>query len=93
MTDWIVLRRGGLTEAESGDELFALNVEQGTCYGFNATATHVWKLIERPQRLGELCRTLVEQFDVEPDVCERDVRELLRDLEQDGLVGIDVPAL
>ena len=91
MTDWIVRRNRDLAEAESGDELFALNVEHGTCYGFNATANHVWKLIEQPQRLSDLRDRLVAHFDIEPDVCDRDVGDLLRNHEQEGLVSIDVP--
>jgi hypothetical protein len=92
MSDWIVRRCEGLTEAESGDELFALHIERGTCYGFNGTATQVWKLIDQPRRVSELRDQLVQKFDVEPDACERDLRELLRDLEQDGLVTLDAAA-
>ena len=89
MSDWLVRRCEGLTEAESGDELFALHIEKGTCYGFNATATQVWKLIDQPRQVSEICSVLATKFDVEPAVCESQVRELLRELEQDGLVRID----
>lgn len=92
MSDWIVCRRPGLTEAEFGDELFALHIEQGTCYGFNMTATEVWKLIDQPRRVSELRDVLGQKFDVGPEECERDLRELLRELEKDGLVSIDAPA-
>jgi DNA-binding transcriptional ArsR family regulator len=84
----MVLRRAGLIEAEVDGELVALHVDNGTCYGFNGTATRIWALIEQPKRLSELRDALVAEFDVEPDVCEAQLRDLLKDLEGDGLVEL-----
>ena len=89
MSDWIVARRDGLSEAELDGELLGLHVERGTCYGFNGTATRIWKMIEQPTRLGALRDALLNDYDVDAETCERDLRELLRELEQDGLVSID----
>ena len=89
MSDWIVARRAGLSEAELDGELLGLHVEQGTCYGFNGTATRVWKMIAQPTRLSALRDALLRDYDVDAETCERDLRELLRELEQDGLVSID----
>ena len=36
-------RAAQLLEADLGDELMALDVEGGTCFGFNAVATGVWR--------------------------------------------------
>ena len=89
MSDWIVARRDGLSEAELDGELLGLHVERGTCYGFNGTATRIWKMIAQPVRLSVLRDGLVSEYDVAPETCERDLRELLRELERDGLVSID----
>lgn len=86
MTEVLVQRRGGLIEAEVDGEMVALHVDNGACYGFNHTATRIWSLIEQPQRLSDLRDALVRQFDVEPETCERQLLELLKELEQDGLV-------
>lgn len=93
MSDWIVARRAGLSEAELDGELLGLHVERGTCYGFNGTATRVWKMIAQPIRLSEIRDSLVAEYEVDAETCERDLRDLLRDLERDGLVSItaDVP--
>jgi hypothetical protein len=84
----VVTRRAGLIEAEVDGELVALHVDNGTCYGFNATATRIWAMIEQPKRLGELRDALTAEFDVAPDVCEAELLDLLRDLEGDGLVEL-----
>jgi hypothetical protein len=86
--DRLVSRRGGLIEAEVDGELVALHVDNGTCYGFNATATRIWGMIEEPKRVSELRDSLLEEFDVEPEVCEAQLLDLLKDLEGDGLVEL-----
>jgi hypothetical protein len=86
--DMLVSRRAGLIEAEVDGELVALHVDNGTCYGFNSTATRIWGMIEEPKRLSALRDALVAEFDVAPDVCEAELLDLLKDLEGDGLVEL-----
>ncbi|MEA3003840.1 MAG: hypothetical protein QOH81_2628 [Sphingomonadales bacterium] len=88
VNEMVVQRRAGLIEAEVDGELVALHVDNGTCYGFNTTATRIWSMIEEPKRLSELRDALIGEFDVAPDVCEAQLLDLLRDLEGDGLVEL-----
>ena len=86
--DWIVTRRAGLIEAEVDGELVALHVDNGTCYGFNGTATRIWTMIEEPKKVSELRDALLDEYDVEPEVCEAQLLDLLKDLEGDGLIEL-----
>lgn len=79
-------RRSGLVEAEVDGELIGLHIDNGVCYGFNATATRVWALLERPLSLAALCERLRSEFEVEPEECAETVLALLRELEAEGLV-------
>jgi hypothetical protein len=91
VTNTTISRNGTLLEAEVDGEIVALNVESGTCYGFNSTATRIWSMIEQPLSLDEICKRLIEQFNVQPDACRRDVVALLRELQTDGLIKSDPP--
>jgi hypothetical protein len=84
----LVRRRGSLIEAELDGELIGLEVEQGTCFGFNATATRIWALIETPKRLSELRDTLLGEYEVDAETCERELRDVLKVLEEDSLVEL-----
>ena len=89
LNDMIVRRSGRLIEAEVDGELIGLEVEQGTCFGFNATATRIWALIETPKRFSELRDELLGEYDVDRDTCERELRDLLATLQADGLVELE----
>ena len=86
--DMLVSRGAGLIEAEAGDEIVGLHVENGSFYRFNRTAARIWHLIEQPRTLADLCAALASEFKVDPAACERDVRTLLDDLATDGLVKL-----
>ena len=86
--DPLVSRRGGLMEAEVDGEMVGLHIESGTCYGFNGTAYRIWQLVDQPVRLSQLCAALSEEYDVSPAECETEVRVLLEDLRESGLVTL-----
>jgi hypothetical protein len=81
-------RLDGLIEAEVDDEILALHVEQGVCYGFNVTAARVWTSLKQPKRLSELQAELLAEFDIDETTCERELREILDLLANRGLVTI-----
>ena len=83
-----ISRSSSLLEAEVSGELIALDVDSGTCFGFNPTATRIWALLDQPRTLGELCDLLAAQYEVDRETCAREVLALARDLERDGLVEI-----
>lgn len=84
----MVRRIGEMIETEVDGELVALHIDNGTCYGFNGTATRIWAMIEKPKRLSELKEELLREFEVDPAVCEDQLRALLDELAADGLVEI-----
>jgi hypothetical protein len=86
--DRMVRRTGEMIEAEVDGELVALHVDNGTCYGFNGTATRIWALLEQPRRFSELKAELLREFDVDPATCEDQLNDLLDELAADGLVEI-----
>ena len=81
-------RLDGLIEAEVDDEILALHVEQGVCYGFNVTAARVWTSLKQPKRLSELQAELLAEFDIDEATCERELREIIDLLANRGLVTI-----
>ena len=83
----IVACRDGLIEAEVDDEIVALSIEHGTCYGMNRVGSRIWNLLANPIRICDLCASLVAAYRVDPEVCERQVLDLLEELRAEGLIA------
>jgi hypothetical protein len=86
MQQLVYERARDLMEAELGDELVALDPAGGECFGFNAVASTVWRLLECPSSLSFLKQSLLLEYDVDPAQCEAELNDLLADLVSRGLV-------
>lgn len=84
----VVACKDAVIEAEIDQEIVALSIERGTCYGMNPVGSRIWNLIAEPIRICDLCEMLVGAYRVDPAVCERQVLDLLEGLRGEGLVAI-----
>ena len=86
MAELIYERAVNLLEAELGDELIALSVLSGNCFGFNPVAASVWRALETPRSFDELKTALLGEYEVPPEQCQSELEELLGDLVEKKLV-------
>ncbi len=82
----VVTRTSGLIESTIDNEIVALNIETGTCYGLNAVGSRIWTLLANPIRISEICATLVDEYQVEAATCEGEVLDLIGHLLEENLV-------
>jgi hypothetical protein len=71
-----------------GDESVILSMKNSSYYGLNAVGASIWKLLQQQRRVSELRDAIVDEYDVDPGRCERDVLELLEKLRGEGLVRV-----
>jgi coenzyme PQQ synthesis protein D (PqqD) len=84
----LVSRCSELLEAEIDGDLVALDVQRGSCFGFNATAKDIWFLLETPRNFASLCEALLEKYDVMPEICRAGVAALVVELSREKLVTL-----
>ena len=82
----IVKRSDGFIHAEVDDEVVALNIDRGTCYGLNLVGSRIWNIIENPVTIDGICSRLMAEYDVDAATCERQVLDLLEELRGEGLI-------
>jgi Coenzyme PQQ synthesis protein D (PqqD) len=68
------------------DEAILLSLKAGVYYGLNSVGTRIWNLLQEPRSVHEVRDAILEEYDVDPDRCERDLLALLRDLAANGLI-------
>lgn len=69
-------------------EAVILNLGSGEYFGLDPVGARVWSLIQEPRSVREVRDSLLEEYDVEPDVCERDILELLKQMAAEGLIEV-----
>ena len=71
---------------ELDGETVLLNLDSGVYFGLDAVGTRVWTLLLEHGTTGPVCATMEQEYDVAPEALERDVRRLVRELYQKGLI-------
>ena len=69
---------------DSGVVLFDTHRRQ--YYTLDALATAVWDLTDKPVTFDEICDAIVERFGIDAAVAERDLLNLLQEMESTGLI-------
>lgn len=69
-------------------EAVILNLKSGVYFGLNEVGAKIWSLIQQPQSIQGLRDALLTEYDVEPEICDRDLLQLIQDLKAADLIEV-----
>lgn len=69
-----------------GEETVILDLASGTYFGLDAVGARIWQLVGEGKTLAEVCEGILDEYDVEREVLERDLFALLDALEAQNLI-------
>ncbi len=72
------------------DEVVILGLKDGVYYGLNPVGAFIWNLVQKPVTVKELKEAILSEYDVEEEVCEKDLIELLGNLAEKNLIEISL---
>ena len=71
-----------------GDETVILDLGSGTYFGLDPVGARIWQLRCEGNTLGEICDTMLDEYDVAREALERDVVELADKLLEQKLISL-----
>ena len=69
-------------------EAAILNLKNGVYYGLDPVGARIWTLVQEPKTFAELRETMLGEYEVEATRLESDLRGLLGQLAEQGLIEI-----
>jgi len=70
------------------DEAVLLNLQTGSYFGLDPVGTRIWLLIIQHGSLARILEAMVAEYAADPEVIERDLLELSRQLCTKGLADL-----
>ncbi|MEY8120423.1 PqqD family protein [Falsihalocynthiibacter sp. BN13B15] len=67
-------------------DLVLLDLESGVYFGLDPVGASAWTHISAGVPFSAICLAMEEEYEVEADILEQDIRELLADLEKLNLI-------
>ena len=86
--DTVVARNEEPVAVEVDRTIVMMSIEQGMYFGLEGTGPRIWALLERPRSATQLCEALLNEFEIEPDVCHREVLGFLEELRDAQLIVV-----
>lgn len=86
--DSIVVANKDLLCCELADDAVMLDFVSGVYYGLDPVATYIWGLIREPKVVSDVRDALLEEYDVEPERCERDLLTLFGEMSARKLIEV-----
>ncbi len=71
---------------EVANEIVILNLADGQYYGLNEIGARIVQLMSRGEDITSITQNLLEEFDVEQTILERDIQDLIDELQQHALI-------
>jgi Coenzyme PQQ synthesis protein D (PqqD) len=90
--DTIITQGEGLVSSQIDGEIVMMSVNNEQYYGLDAVGSRIWELIAQPRSVFEVCETLLSEFQVDRDTCQRDVLKFVEHLYAEKIIRIVAPA-
>lgn len=74
--------------SDLGEEAIILNLKSGMYHGLNEVAAQIWNTIQQPKSIKEVRTRILEEYEVDIQQCDRDLKALLKELTEAGLIDI-----
>ena len=85
----VVRQADNLLGGAVDDQIVLLNPQDNDYFSMNKLGSRIWERIAAPVSVSQLIDLLLEEFDVERPVCEREVMDFLEELNRAGLVAFE----
>ncbi len=76
----IIQRSLELVSTNMDGETVMMSIEKGEYFGLDSVGSRIWELIENPIEVNKLVELLLEEFEVDRELCEADTFEFLNQL-------------
>lgn len=79
--------------SDMNGEKVMLDIESGKYYNLGAIGGRIWDISEKPVTVDEIVAVLVQEYEVEPEVCKQQVSTFVEKMLQEGLVEVNGAAV
>jgi hypothetical protein len=86
--DTVLCRSPKLMASGVGEETMMMDIDKGMYYALNSVSSRIWSLLEQPLSMQAVCDKLLDEYDVEPEVCKQEVEQFLGQLLERNIVTV-----
>ncbi len=74
---------------EVDDEMVLLDMNSENYFGLDEVGTSIWQAMQEKETLKEVFEVLLEQYEVEPEMLQKDLLDFVDKLLESGLIEVE----
>lgn len=82
----VVRHNPAIVFTDLDDIIVMMDVDEGCYHELDPIGAKIWKLIEKPRPVADICERLSDDFEVTPDACLSDVLAYLNQALELGII-------
>ncbi len=86
--DSTIVRSSEQVSTDLGDETVILGLASDEYYSLKDVGARIWKAVQEPRTVQEVVYSILTDYAVEPERCERDLLAVLQQMAGAGLIEI-----
>jgi hypothetical protein len=86
--DHYLIKESDVLFTSMGEDAVLLHVQRGDYYSLNRVGARLWVLTDGTKSIKDLAGLITEEFDISLDQAIKDIVELAKQLEKEGLVTV-----
>ena len=87
--DSVIVQSKDQISCDLAGEAAILEMKKGVYYGLDTVGARIWNLIKEPRKVCDVWKALLEEYEVAPADCRRDLLSLLGNLFDAGLIQVE----
>lgn len=88
MTQKIEISSEVLTQEVDGETVI-LDLKSESYFGLDEVGTRIWQLLQEQEDIETITETMLNEYDVEEEQLEKDIQNLLTQLDKAGIVTLN----
>lgn len=85
----IVCQKSGFDVTCMDDEIVMMDIDKGKYYGINSVGSRIWELIKKPLKVNEIIATLLSEYNIDTQSCEKSVIDFLNKLYNSEIITVE----
>ena len=86
--DVVLVATRNMVDAPVGEGAVILQLQNGQYYALDEVGLRIWNLLKTPVTVEDIEAVLLQEYDVDPEECHREVVRLVSELMTEGLVEV-----
>lgn len=84
----VVSHRKDIDTTDLNGDKVMMDLEKGRYFSLNSVGSRIWELIEEPVEVNKVVDSLLEEYEINREDCEKNVLEFLEQLDNSKIICV-----